>query len=89
MLGLTDFVMARSGAATGETDSVAVTALVSPAPVTVTVLVTESSLPLGVNSFVVVSYIIVAFPPAGTEIPVSVSGAAAPTAGAATRVPLV
>ena len=55
----------------------------------VTVLTTESSLPRGVKSLIEASYMIVAFPPAGTDIPVMARGGPAVTAGAVESVPFV
>ena len=80
--GLTDFVIARSGAERTPTVSSAVIA-VMPAPSAVAVFVIAASVARGANSLTCVSYTMTAFPPAGTLIPVMDRGGPAVTAGAA------
>ena len=68
--------------------SCAVTGVIPP-PETVTVFPIVDSAASGANSLRAASYTTVAFPPAGTLIPLIVKGGPAFTAGAACNTPFV
>ena len=89
VVGESDLLMFNIGAASTVTVSVAVTGSVRPVPVMVTVFVIVEAAAGGAKLFAVVSYTIVALPPAGTEMPVSVSGLVAPIVGVAWSAPFI
>ena len=86
--GLIDFVILSAGASATAIDALAVRSVV-PTPLIVAVLFIEEPAASGAKLFAVVSYTIVAFPFAGTDIPVTVRGCVTVTAGVVCNTPFV
>ena len=85
--GLTDLVIVRRGAVSTSTVSDTVIGVIPP-PVMTAAFVYSAPDAIGAYSLTAASYTTVTLPPAGTLIPVTVSGGPGVTAGVGCAVPL-